>query len=111
MERFAYWIISGDRSRDLESLLSRDLQKRFLRKQFVGNGVEIRYNIRHIYHIRYRISSSETDIHLNADEVDIARPIYEKIKRWISGIQKHDLINEYCPDKSLNKNLLFHSIK
>ena len=107
MEPFATWIIVDDRSKDLEQILKPELKKKFFFKKLKGNGVEVQYQFRIIKSHPCYEPINGLRIELHADEVDIARPIYKKIKRWINGMQKDDLKYEYSPNEYLNNDVLF----
>lgn len=106
MKNFASWRLIGDRTQDLEELLKTNLQKRFLRNNLSGNGVKVTYGLK-----TWVYPSPQTQVRLFADEVDIARPIYDQIARWINLMQKEDLIYHTVEDLTLDKDLLFEENK
>jgi len=92
MEPFATWIIVDDRSKDLEQILKPELKKKFFFKKLKGNGVEVQYQFRIIKSHPCYEPIHGTRIELYADEPDVARPIYQKIKRWIKGIPIKEIV-------------------
>jgi len=92
MKSFALWEVSGNHIHELEEILKRDLRKSWFSKKLEGNGVLVKYQDLIIKSPPDYKPIHGTRIELYADEPDVARPIYQKIKRWIKGIPIKEIV-------------------